>query len=125
MSLFDFRFVDCFTFVSPNQVRSDTSTTKTMELTFDNRPVALKIVSYDPDKVGTPRRRTPAFLPSACCVALTCVSCRVVPCRLSCRLLDPLTLSKINVAIVVFSVVVPSTLDSALTNVRTAPHTLT
>lgn len=61
-------------------VRSDTSTTKTMELTFDNRPVALKIVSYDPDKV------------------------------------DPLTLSKINVAIVVFSVVVPSTLDSALTN---------
>ena len=42
-------------------MRSDTSTTKTMELTFDNRPAALKIVSYDPDKVGTPRRRTPAF----------------------------------------------------------------
>lgn len=35
-----------------------------MELTFDNRPVALKIVSYDPDKVGTPRR-TPAFSLSA------------------------------------------------------------
>ncbi len=67
----------------PNQVRSDTSTTKTLELTFDNRSVALKIVSYDPDKVGPPRRRTPAFLPSACCVALTCVSCRV-SCRAVC-----------------------------------------
>jgi hypothetical protein len=30
---------------------------------------------------------------------------------------DPLTLSKINVAVVLFSVVAPSTLDSALTNV--------
>jgi hypothetical protein len=34
------------------QITSDTSSTKVMHLTFDNRPVSLKIVNYD-DKIGT------------------------------------------------------------------------
>jgi len=60
-------------------IKSDTHTTKSLDLDSDNRPVLVRITTYDTKE------------------------------------LDPLTLSKTSVAIVLFSVAVPYTLDNALT----------